>query len=566
MINAQKEILKSFFNGDTRLIVPFFQRSYVWGKDNWEQFFNNVIGVWKGESSEHFIGTIITKQRESHNLSETKHDLIDGQQRLTTVAVFLKALATTENQQFGRFITSKHLYIELENDERLPRIEHSRVDGKFFLQVLEGDIEEGTTVENGIVKAYQFFLNALADYSESQRREIKDVLLGKIPVVSMLLHSSDDEQIIFDTINSLGVRLTTAELLKNHLFNSAEMHSSYDKLWYPCFEENSELVEFWNREKTAGRVTRTNVELVLYCALIVRTGKEVSFERLYKEYKSYLENAADEDRQSLVRDIVSYAKIYYSFPDENELSHIAYGELENRFFATLLSLENTTIYPLVMYIYRNSTDTDELHKMLQLLETYLVRRKICRLTSKNYNKSFIGIKNALKKSDSCNFTSLKSIIDGYVDETNRMPTDAELENAIRSYSMYNKHAHGILFTLALYQHSDEMADIAKLPRSNYSVEHIMPKKWMTHWPMPEGGEEAVGERNYRILTLGNLTLVTKKLNSKMKNSAWETKRGHLRKHSSLHITTAYIDDEWCDTAIERRSDDLAEIATQVWAV
>ena len=326
------------------------------------------------------------------------------------------------------------------------------------------------------------------------------------------------------------------------------------------------MVEFWNREKTAGRVTRTNVELVLYCVLILRTGKEVAFEKLYKEYKRYLADTTSEERKELVQDVVRYASIYYQFPDESELSDISYQEVEKRFFATLLSLENTTVYPLVMYLYDQSPSLQERDAMLQYLESYLVRRKLCRLTTKNYNKLFIGMKNALEKHNACVLDSMKAVARQYSEETNRMPTDDELENAIKSYSLYNKHAKGILYSLALYQHSHDKSDILKLPRNNFSVEHIMPKKWTAQWPVPDGGDEAISRRNYQILTLGNLTLVTKKLNSTMKNSAWDIKRRHLRQYSSLLITTTYLDTEWNDEAIQKRAEDLANVALKVWAV
>ncbi|MFZ4478172.1 MAG: hypothetical protein ACOYPR_23470 [Saprospiraceae bacterium] len=83
----------------------------------------------------------------------------------------------------------------------------------------------------------------------------------------MLLAAGDDEQEIFDTINSLGVRLTTGELLKNFIFSDNIIKPLYDTLWEPVFEDDEEQILFWNKPKTSGRIIRTNIEVLLYCYL-----------------------------------------------------------------------------------------------------------------------------------------------------------------------------------------------------------------------------------------------------------------------------------------------------------
>ncbi|MEI6389319.1 MAG: DUF262 domain-containing protein, partial [Spirochaetota bacterium] len=138
MINANKDKLSSFFIGSLTYEVPFFQRAYVWELENWELFWEHCLAVLEryeqGKDDEHFIGTIITKQRSAERMGESVHDLIDGQQRLTTVALFLKAIRNRANGVMPRLkaIIDGHLSYEDAYGTSYLRITHSRYDRHYF--------------------------------------------------------------------------------------------------------------------------------------------------------------------------------------------------------------------------------------------------------------------------------------------------------------------------------------------------------------------------------------------------------------------------------------------------
>jgi hypothetical protein len=137
--------------------------------------------------------------------------------------------------------------------------------------------------------------------------------------------------------------------------------------------------------------------------------------------------------------------------------------------------------------------------------------------------------------------------------------------AFGSEKLSNQNAREILFVLALKQASGGLADVASLSLGNYSVEHMMPVKWRAYWTDGEMNELEMAERDARLRTLGNLTLVTKRLNSKMQNAAWSEKKGFLRTYSSLPMTVSYVDSEkWNEASIKQRGKDLFEVAKQVW--
>ena len=184
-----------------------------------------------------------------------------------------------------------------------------------------------------------------------------------------MLSADDDEQEIFDTINALGVRLTTGELLKNFIFMERSLQGQYETLWRDTYEGNEEQVEFWNSEKTAGRVVRTNMEVLLYCYLIITTKEEVKLESLFKEYKKWLSEKPTEAKRAFLGELRQYAEIYYSFPSDTDLNQIGFKEEEKRFFHVVDYLVVTTIYPLILYIYKNVTSSEARSSMVRMLES-----------------------------------------------------------------------------------------------------------------------------------------------------------------------------------------------------
>src|SRR6266566_3019228 len=359
MINATKEKLASFFQGTIQYEVPFFQRAYVWDDENWATLWDHVLTVLErheqGLSGEHFIGTVITKQRPAERLGQQVHDLIDGQQRLTTIALLLQAIADTATGDVPRLkeVISDNLRFRDTRNEVHPRVIPSSYDRTYYNAIMAG--EAHASLANGdhkIVRAYRFFRDRLADMTDDRRDQLRLVLLERVSVISMMLSHEDDEQEIFDTINALGVRLTTAELLKNYIFKEQTIQSHYATLWKDVYEDNEEHVEFWNAERTAGRIIRTNIEVLLYCYLVIKTGSEVKLESLFKEYKRWLDGKPGPERLAFLRELREYAEIYASFPAGAELNEIAFDEWEKRFFHVVENLMITTVLPLALYIYK----------------------------------------------------------------------------------------------------------------------------------------------------------------------------------------------------------------------
>jgi len=574
MINANKDNLNSFYKGDIQYEVPFYQRPYVWEIDNceilWESVYNVFEDYQNGINSEHFIGTLIIKQRQANRMGENIYDLIDGQQRLTTFALLIKAIADTCKGELPR-LKEKLLELIVFEDTRAQqhiRIIHNRIDKPYFENIMFNNNKVLKSNKHKILEAYEYFYKKVQDLNDEDRDKLLKIILNKVSLISMLISADDDEQEIFDTINSLGVKLTTAELLKNYIFKEEELQELYASHWQDIYEIDEERIDFWNKDKTSGRISRTNVEILLYCYLIIETKKEVKLEKLYKEYKNWLKNKDSKGKKDFLESLKIYSDIYYQIPEGEELNEFSYSEYEKRFFHVIENLSVTTVYPLILFLYKEISNK-ELPNYLYFLESYIVRRNICKLTTKNYNNLFISILQKLINIKDENglftFEDYKNIFYNFTDETNLFPDDSLFVESFKESILINQNSKEILYCIALYQKNNELNDVTKLSSSNFSVEHIMPKMWEENWSMDNMSEQAKLERDKLLLTLGNLTLITKKLNSKMKNDSWNNKKETLRKYSSLQMTTDYLMiNNWEESAIEKRANDLAKLAVEIW--
>jgi uncharacterized protein with ParB-like and HNH nuclease domain len=574
MINANKELLNTFFSNNLQYVVPFFQRSYVWDEENWdilwEHIYNIAINFDGKIKNEHFIGTLITKKRSDGSIGENKLDLIDGQQRLTSLSLLLKAIATkaTGKVPYTKLKEKTNDLVVFENakGDKFIRIEHSRNDKQYFEAIMfDRDFQDLKNQEHKLLKCYRFFLNKVENLSDEQLDNLKTIVLSNVPVISMLLESNDDEQEIFDTINSLGVRLTTGELLKNFIFQDEKIRALFETYWEPIFEDDEEQIDFWNKKKTSGRIPRSNIEVLLYCYLIIQLKSSVELEKLFKEYKNWLKDKKTDKKVIFLKELKEYANIYFNFPEGTELNEIGYSQDEERFFHIIENLEITTVYPLILYLYKQVPNKEARLSLLKILESYLVRRNVCRLTTKNYNNLFIQIISKLSEVKSITVNSFKAVLESFTEDTNKFPSDLEFKIAFSNEAISNVNAREILYCISLYQIYNPKSDIKKLSSSSYSVEHMLPQKWEVNWGGKEMDEVKIILRYKKLKTLGNLTLVTKNLNSSMKNAAWNIKKEALKEYSHLKITTDYINKEWWnETEIDIRANDLAKQALKIW--
>lgn len=572
----KESLLKLFNTGTNQYVIPFFQRAYVWKIEDCENLYNDLINTYKAglinPKKEHFIGTIITKNSNSSSQMNAQYELVDGQQRMTTFSLLIKALANSVDLTIEN---GNHLFDNINNilyhkdayGKVHYRIIHNRLDKKNYDLIMEsnGNMDEIMDKNNKLVAAYLLFREKFKGLSNEQILNYNLTILNKFPAINMILENHDDEQEIFDTINSLGVKLTTSELLKNYVFNDDQTKELYKTYWEDIFESDEETVRFWNIKKTAGRIYRENIDVLLYCFLLIEQVDDISLEYLFRNYKDWLKEKDFEEKKQFLESLKTFADIYSNLPSGMELHNIKFIENEKRFFHIIENLNITTVFPLVLFIYKSTENKTEREKCLLLLESFIVRRAVCKLNTKNYNNLFISFINQLQANKETSISeSLKDILLSYTEDSSKFPSNEEFINGIENSILSNQHSKEILFVISLFQINTVLHDLTTLSSPAFSVEHIMPKQWLQNWN-DVSGEERINYRNFKLQTLGNLTIITKNLNSKLRNSGWENKKSILNEFSMVPLTTKYTSlEKWNENTIEQRAKDISALALTIW--
>jgi len=569
-MDAGKKLINDIFNGNRVLEIPFFQRSYVWDEPQWERMLDDMEMV-SILNSPYFLGSVILKQlpTETSNSVGDKRTLIDGQQRLTTLNIFFKVLALKLDQNLS-FDRTFRLY----NNELA--LWHNHNDIKAFERVLNLEELVAFEGEDNISRAYTYFLKNL-DPSKIDKQKV----LNNIMFVGIDLDSNEDEQQIFDTINSLGVRLTTAELLKNHFFDRDDL-SEYNIYWKDVFEKDKEIKAFWDKEVTTGRIKRTFIDLFFYSylqikiqdkALKIKTDHKIAYskvESLFESYKSLIKNYGI-SQSDLLFEIKEYAILFKEFFKLDVIDQ----ELTNksgvqRILAIIFGLETTTLIPYLLFILKHVDDVHQRGSLLGFLESYIMRRIVVGATTRDYNRLFTD---RLIYNEILTKEELKEYLQKQDTKVNFFPKDDELEKGFHESVLTNKQAAGVLYLIESKIRDQRKHGTQLLGMSRYSLEHLMPKKWVNNWPSLSS-PEAIENRNRKLKTIGNLAIITQSLNSSIRDSDWKTKKeGREYKYGLNHYSSGietlspYLaEDDWNEEKIEERADFLYEKAREIWSI
>lgn len=569
-MDAGKRTINDIFNGNRILEVPFFQRAYVWGEEQWERLLEDMENI-SFANKPYFLGSVILKQQPTATGSRVgdKRTLIDGQQRLTTLSIFFKVLSlnTGDDYEYNRMFKLRDLIA----------IQHNHNDIDAYEQVMDLNELKDLNGTDNITKAYLYF----KQHMNPDKLDINNIL-SKILFVGIDLDENEDEQQIFDTINSLGVKLTTAELLKNYFFNRDEI-SAYHTYWKNIFEKDDESKNYWDKEITTGRSKRTFIDLFFFSylqikiqdkTLNVKTEDKIEFskvEHLFESYKSFIKNYLDNDKKTILAEIKDYAMIFQDNFDfdiiENELT--AHSGIE-RINAVIFGLDTSTLIPYVLYILKNVVNDNDRNELFDFLESFIMRRMVVHATTKNYNQLFTD---RLINHEILSKKQFLEFLEGQADKVNFLPSDKELKNGFENSYLINKQSAGILYFIESKIRNRSLQSTQLLGISKYSLEHLMPKKWENHWGKLSSQEDKM-KRNRKLLTLGNLTIITQNLNSAIRDANWTVKRKGKGDKKGLNTYSAGLEtisqflilDQWNEQTIEERAEFLYSKAKKIWTI
>ena len=414
-----------------------------------------------------------------------------------------------------------------------------------------------------IVQAHEYFQLQASQWLDSNTESVQTcmealetALTGMLQMVVIDLGPQDDPHIIFETLNARGTPLLESDLIKNYVAYRAGQ-TAQDGLWGELDDD------WWREEFRQGRLIRPRIDALLDYWLEMRTSEEVSAGKVFNVFRKVADNQQIEDVMSEVKDDLSNYRRHEMEPREPV-------EKVFRYRASVMQIGAFT--PALLAI------LSKLDKArfgtLQALESFLVRRMVCRNTTKDYNRLALDLVSEL---DECGpedaDRAVVKFLSGQQADSRRWPTDEDLENACSSLPLYRLLTRGrlrlVLEGVEEQYRKTSLAEETQAPR-NLTIEHVLPQSWEAHWPLPNNIDEheAQHKRNQLVHTLGNLTLVTQRLNSTASNAPWKLKSKTLKEHSVLLLNRRLLDESgevaWDEQTILSRSRRMAALVAVVW--
>ncbi|WP_411136687.1 DUF262 domain-containing protein [Streptomyces sp. C10] len=592
--------LRRIFGRDVRYTVPLFQRPYVWNRDeNWSALWEDIRRTVEraeqaAESSEsvppHFLGAVVFNETSYPSSSLETREVIDGQQRLTTLQLLLlaarRSAVVLEHERsarlLGKFLDNdEDLFDSGRDPDHRYKVWPTNADRDEFRSVM---LDEGSG--GRLTQAVAYFQREierwLADAPEPNQRldALVQTMREHLHLVIIDLEKHDDPQIVFETLNSRGTPLEHADLIKNLLFRKAEHDGAdvgrlYEELWAP-FDQDE-----WRTEQTTGRITRSRLDVFLTHWLTMRTRRDFTTSTLFKEFDRWLKTTAA-PAEEVFSELARYAEIYDSIDQ-----HSSHG-VEGRFLYRMRILQTSTPLPLLLFLY-GLDDTvlsrERRLRAIRAIDSYLVRRTILNLGNRDYNNVFRELVTAAalkpQRADEAIITALAAMHGPH----RHWPTDTEFRAALEHEPLYIRlYRNRLRIVLEALEdalrtdHTEQLTapDNGEHLGAKLTIEHIMPQSWREHWSAPANDPSDGADRDELIHTLGNLTLLTRRLNPVLGNAAWEDKRKLLGEHSLLRLTHGTLLNPppstgigdwaavWDERHIHARGTYLASVALTIW--
>jgi GNAT superfamily N-acetyltransferase len=587
-----------------RLVVPLFQRPYVWNQENqWEPLWLDVVRMAErvllqptGKHYPHFLGAVVLQQVPNPAGTMQERTIIDGQQRLTTLQLLFDALHA-ELVAAGTTAPAMRLETLIINAEpfRVRSEDQFKVwptnrDRPAFNAVMSASLPvnyEAVGFGNQrMVQAHRYFAESASDWLREAGEEhvaaraaaIETAVRDLLQLVVIDLGADENAQEIFETLNARGAQLTAADLIKNFIFQrlleaGADVEAVYVQYWRD-FESS-----FWESEFSVGRTRYSRSSIFLNHWLIAKTGEEVVAREVFTRFKRYVDES-QQPMESLLSRLTESAKVYREFVLAGERKS---GPMDRvGLFAYRTSvMESEVIKPLILVLLdpdMPAIPEPQLHKVFDTIESWMVRRMLLRASTKSYSQIVADLIRQLRNKDRTTFGDcVEQFFLSQNSNSRYWPDDGETLDQLKVLPAYRRLGRGRL-RMVLEAIEDHLRGWAggktglggeRVARAKLAIEHVMPQKWAAHWPLP-AGPRSEGEREALIHTLGNLTLLTSRLNTKVSNGPWgdvNGKRQGLEMHDVLVMNRELLkgsENEWTEAMIRSRSEQLAKQIIEVW--
>ena len=561
-MKATEAKLLAFLQNSPQFVIPIYQRTYSWREDECAQLWRDVLRAGRNEAvTGHFVGSIVyIEERQSQVSTRSPLLVIDGQQRLTTVTLLLAALAEAlgDTEPVDGFSTAKlrHYYLmnTLERGDRQFKLLLSQTD-KDTLTALVGGSPMPPDVSVRVKENHALFSQWLAALDGDYTAVCQG--LAKLMVVDVALtRGQDNPQLIFESMNSTGRKLSQADLIRNYVLMGLE-HDLQTRLYQ----------HYWRPMELAfgqeGYVEHFDPFMRHYLTLKGKSGDIPRIDEVYDAFKQHAQGAdvSSEGVEELVKELRRFASAYCAMA----LGQETRPALRDA-FNDLRELKVDVAFPFLLELYDDCSQgllsEPDLLAAVRLVEAYVFRRAVCAIPTNSQNKTFATFSKALKKeryleSIQAHLLSLPSY--------RRFPSDEEFMRDLRQRDLYHFGARRSYWLRRLENHARRERVLV----DEFTIEHILPQNpsLSAAWQAELGPDWQRVQETY-LHTLGNLTLTA--YNSTYSDEPFQKKRDLPEKGlrwSPLKLNEGLGQVEvWNEAAIQGRADRLAAKAVEVWAM
>lgn len=543
----------------SQFVIPVYQRNYTWtANKEVKQYFEDLENVLVGKYIKHFMGILIYLDTPMSAFSR-EFSIIDGQQRLTTTFLILYAIKNLMIQSKMEMeaiqLEQQYLTNSYVPDNLKYKLKPLVADDMVYQQIVNDEIDSIKEKSSNVYKNYIWIKDRISVLLKSY--SYNDILLSldKLYVVCVPVVKTDSPQKIFESINSTGAKLVASDLIRNYIL--MDIDSTTQEKYYNIY---------WKKLEELIGNDSNKLELYFRMYLACKTQTLSNIKSVYSDFKEWYSNELETNTpEAILKDIVKYAK-YYSNIYTRQIDSLDENIRES--ITDFRNILSDMPAPLLMEMYALYDSIDEegnklisscqFNNIINLVNTYLVRRSICGLDTSDITRMFpVILKDVLRE---CNGSyeniveyARKSIVNKQRGKSARMPDDNELRTYLETANVYNLRVHLRVILDKIETHNNP----APVNLKKLSVEHLMPqtptKEWLTILNIDENTYE-----NY-VHRLGNLTLATKVDNSKMQNKPWDYKRAILEDTSHLTINKEILKKEkWGIEEITERNKSLIE--------
>ena len=563
-MKAAESNLLVFLRKSPQFVIPIYQRNYSWTETQCRQLWDDLMRAGGNTGiSAHFIGSIVYIERGlSAVTSQEPLLVIDGQQRLTTSALLIAALAEHfEMYGIGELLetfSSKKLrnYYLLNPDEdgdRHFKLLLSETDRETLLAILKKTPMPAEASQR-ITENFELFKKLI----NAQRDELERICQGlaKLMIVDVSLdRSQDNPQLIFESMNSTGLELSQADLIRNYILMGQEPRLQtelYKTYWRPM-------------EKAFGQAAYIqHFDAFMRHYLTVMTGEIPNLREVYAVFKTFAQGFGGSTRE-LVADIHAFAGYYCTIALGANLGNGALTQA----FHDLRELKVDVAYPFLLDVYhayaQGRLPADDVLQIVRLVESYVFRRAICAIPTNSMNRTFAGLARTLNKE-----RYLESLQAAFLlmPSYRRFPGDDEFQHDLKLRDLYNFRSRSY-WLRRLENHGRKERVLVE----DYTIEHILPQNaaLSAQWQAELGADWQRVQQDW-LHTLGNLTLSG--YNSEYSDRPFAVKREQVKDragnpvgfaHSPLRLNLGLGKVAvWNEAAIKTRADRLATEACKVW--